>query len=118
MNFRESVVVWRLECRRVLARTDGGTATYTGGSGTSALTFSYTVAAGQNTPDLTVTALNLNGGTITDVVGNTAIVNGAVAKPPATLQIDTPASTVNSSATSGTCITSGTGDLRPGKIVT
>ena len=44
-----------------LALNDGGTATYTSGSGTSALTFSYTVAAGQNTPDLMVTAVNLNG---------------------------------------------------------
>ena len=30
-----------------LTLNDGGTASYTGGSGTSALTFSYTVAAGQ-----------------------------------------------------------------------
>ena len=30
-----------------LTLNDGGTATYTGGSGTSALTFTYTVAAGQ-----------------------------------------------------------------------
>ena len=51
---------------------DGGTATYTGGSGTSALTFSYTVAAGQNTPDLMVTAVNLNGATISDGAGNAA----------------------------------------------
>ena len=34
-----------------LTLNDGGTATYTGGSGTNALTFSYTVAAGQNTAD-------------------------------------------------------------------
>ncbi|MGQ7334333.1 hypothetical protein ACTGXQ_13450, partial [Streptococcus suis] len=32
-----------------LTLNNGGTATYTGGSGSSALTFSYTVAAGQNT---------------------------------------------------------------------
>ena len=51
---------------------DGGTATYTSGSGTNALTFSYTVAAGQNTPTLTATAVNLNGATITDGAGNTA----------------------------------------------
>ena len=38
-----------------LTLNDGGTATYTGGSGTNALTFSYTVGAGQNTSDLTVT---------------------------------------------------------------
>ena len=32
-----------------LTLNDGGTATYTGGNGTNALTFSYTVAARQNT---------------------------------------------------------------------
>ena len=47
-----------------LILNDRGTATYTGGSGTNLLTFVYTVAAGQNTPGLTVTALNLNGATI------------------------------------------------------
>ena len=31
-----------------LTLNDGGTATYTSGSGTNALTFNYTVAAGQN----------------------------------------------------------------------
>ena len=46
-----------------LTLNDGGTATYTGGSGTNALTFSYTVGAGQNTADLAVTAVNLNGAT-------------------------------------------------------
>ena len=55
-----------------MALNDGGTATYTSGSGTSALTFSYTVAAGQNTPDLAVTAVNLNGATISDGAGNAA----------------------------------------------
>ena len=43
-----------------LTLNDGGTATYTSGSGTNALTFSYTVGAGQNTSDLAVTAVNLN----------------------------------------------------------
>ena len=33
-----------------LSLNDGGKAFYTGGSGGSALTFAYTVAAGQNTP--------------------------------------------------------------------
>ena len=55
-----------------LTLNDGGTATYTGGSGTNALTFSYTVAAGQNTSDLTATAVNLNSATITDGAGNAA----------------------------------------------
>ena len=47
-----------------LTLNDGGTATYTGGSGTGALTFSYTVAAGQNTASLAATAVNLNGATV------------------------------------------------------
>ena len=53
-----------------LTLNDTGTATYTSGSGTNALTFSYTVAAGQNTPALAVTGINLNGATITDSAGN------------------------------------------------
>ena len=55
-----------------LTLNDGGTATYTGGSGTSVLTFTYKVAAGQNTPDLSVTKVNLNGATIHDGAGNAA----------------------------------------------
>ena len=55
-----------------LTLNDGGTATYTGGSGTGALTFSYTVAAGQNTASLSATAVNLNGATVQDGSGNAA----------------------------------------------
>ena len=55
-----------------LTLNDGGTATYTGGSGTNALTFSYTVGAGQNTASLAATAVNLNGATIKDGAGNAA----------------------------------------------
>src|SRR5258707_780283 len=51
-------------CALSLSRNDGGMATYTGGSGTTALTFSYTVAAGQNTPDLFVSSFSLNGATV------------------------------------------------------
>lgn len=72
-----------------LTLNDGGTATYQGGSGSSALAFSYSVAAGQNTSDLTVTAFNANGATITDSVGNPANMAGAVTNPPGTLQVDT-----------------------------
>ena len=51
-------------------------ANYTGGSGTSTLTFSYTVAAGHTTLDLDyvgTTALALHGGAIRDSAGNAAI---------------------------------------------
>ena len=53
-----------------LLLNDGGTASYTGGSGTSTLTFAHTATAGQNTADLTVTGSALNGATILDGAGN------------------------------------------------
>ncbi len=48
----------------------------------TALTFSYTVAAGQNTADLIISALNLNGATITGG-GNAANLTGATNYNPA-----------------------------------
>jgi beta-glucanase (GH16 family) len=76
-----------------LTLNDGGTATYTSGSGTNALTFSYTVAAGQNTTDLAVTAVNLNAATVTDAAGNAAVLTAAVTTLAGMLQIDTTAPT-------------------------
>ena len=55
-----------------LSLNNGGTASYTGGSGTNALTFSYTVGAGEDTSDLAVTVFNLNGATVSDAAGNSA----------------------------------------------
>src|SRR5262249_3766212 len=55
-----------------LALNSGGTASYTGGLG-STLTFTYTVASGQRSPDLDynrTTALTLNNGNIKDTVSN------------------------------------------------
>ena len=54
-----------------LTLNDGGTATFTGGSGTNALAFSYKVAAGQTASSLAATSVNLNGATIADTSGNT-----------------------------------------------
>ncbi len=101
-----------------LTLNDGGTATYTGGSGTSALTFSYTVGAGQNTADLAVTGVSLNSATVKDSSGNATSLSGAVTNPSGTLQIDTAAPSVSSVAASGTGITSGNGNLGVGKVVT
>ena len=101
-----------------LTLNDGGTATYTGGSGTNALTFSYTVAAGQNTADLAVTAVNLNSATVKDGAGNAANLTGAVTTPAGTLQIDTTTPSVSSVVASGTGITAGSGDLGVGSVVT
>jgi hypothetical protein len=60
----------------LLALNSGGTALYTSGNGTAALTFTYSVAAEQNTPHLdeaSSSALTLNGGAIADFNGVTAI---------------------------------------------
>ncbi len=59
-----------------LTLNDGAVVNYASGSGTTTLTFSYAVAAGQNTADLdyaSTTALALNGGTILDAAGNAAV---------------------------------------------
>ena len=95
-----------------LTLNDGGTATYTGGSGTTALTFSYTVAAGQNTAGLAATAVNLNSATITDGAGNAASLSltGLTQTGP---QIDTTTPTISSLAESPS-----SGDLDAGKTVT
>ena len=74
-----------------------GIGAYSGTSGTTALTFLYTVAAGQNTSDLTVTALLLNGSAITLPGSPTnADLSGAATNPAGILQIDTQAPTVTS----------------------
>ena len=64
-----------------LTLNDGGTATYTGGSGTDVLTFSYTVASiDTSVSTLAITAVNLPSGvTITDSSGNAANMAGAEA---------------------------------------
>ncbi len=99
-----------------LTLNDGGTATYTGGSGTSALTFSYTVGAGQNTAGLAATAVNLNAASITDGQGDTATLSltGLTQTGP---QIDATTPSVSSVATSGTGISSGSGVLDAGETV-
>ena len=101
-----------------LTLNDGGTATYTGGSGSSALTFIYTVAAGQNTADLAVTTVNLNSATVKDGTGNAANLSGAMTNPAGTLQIDTAPATVSTLTASGQGITGGVGNLVAGSVVT
>jgi hypothetical protein len=87
VNLNEAVTV--ADGTPTLTLNDGGVATYTGGSGSNALTFKYTVAAGQNTADLAVTAVNLNSASVTDGSGNATNLSGAVTTPNGTLQIDT-----------------------------
>ena len=98
-----------------LTLNDGGTATYTGGSGSGALTFSYTIASGQNTSGLAVTAVN---GTITDLAGNALTTTANLPANFAGVVIDTTTPSVSSVVASGTGITAGSGDLDAGSVVT
>jgi hypothetical protein len=119
VNFSAAVTVDATGGSPGLTLNDGGTATYSGGSGTTALSFSYTVLAGQNTSDLIVSSLNLNGSTLKDAFGNNANLSGAANyNPTGILQVDTTAPTIASISTSGTGIASGNGHLNAGKIVT
>ena len=109
LNLNEAVTV--AGGTPTLTLNDGGTATYTAGSGTNALTFSYTVGAGQNTASLAATAVNLNSATITDGAGNAAnlSLSGLTRSGP---QIDTTTPTIASLETPST------GDLNAGNNVT
>ncbi len=119
VNFSEPVTVNTTGGSPTLTLNDGGTATFTGGSGSTALTFSYTIAAGQTTPDLTISAFNLNGAVVIDGAGNAATLTGATNYNPAgTLQINVTAPTFASIVPTGTGITSGSGDLNAGKVIT
>ncbi len=98
-----------------LSLNDGGTATYTGGSGSTALTFSYTVGSTDSAESaLAVTQLNLpNGATISDGNGNTPNFAGAAATFSG-LQISAPSGPTLTSITESPT----TGDLDAGKSVT
>ncbi len=84
-----------------LTLNDGGTATYIGGSGTNALTFSYTVGASDSTVSaLAVTGANLNGGSIVNGAGTAANLSGAVTTLTG-LAIDPPSTTTTTTTTAG-----------------
>ena len=88
VNFSAVVTVVSTSGLPTLTLSDGAVAAYAGGSGSTALTFGYTVAPGQNTSDLAVTAFSLNGSTVN------ATLTGAVTNPAGILQIDTTPPTV------------------------
>ena len=97
-----------------LTLNDGGTATYNAAASTpTSLVFSYTVAAGQNTADLTVTATALNGATVADAAGNAPNLGSLIGNPVGILQIDTTAPTLAAATTAPTA-----GDLGIGQVVT
>jgi hypothetical protein len=97
-----------------LALNDGGTAIYSAaGSTPTSLVFVYTVAAGQNTADLAITAAALNGATITNAAGAAGDLSSTVVNPAGILRIDTIAPTITGVTTSPA-----PGDLPLGQVVT
>ncbi len=87
-----------------LTLTDGGSASYVGASSTpTALAFRYAVRAGDVAQALGVSALSLNGGTVTDAAGNALVSSGAAGTPAGAPQVDGVAPTVSGlSAAAGT----------------
>ena len=88
VNFNANVTVGDLNGLPTLRLSNGREARYSGGSGSSALTFRYDTSEGDDTQDLTVQALNLNGATIKSG-GLDVILTGATTNPAGTLAIDT-----------------------------
>jgi len=91
LNMNTNIIVDTTNGTPTLSLNDGEAATYAGGTGTNQLSFTYTVASGDNTPALAITAVNLNGATVQDVNGHDADLSGAVGNLQGTLQIDTTA---------------------------
>ena len=76
VTFNEPVTVNTTSGRPQLTLANGGVAVYTAGSGSTTLTFDYTVAGGQSTTDLdygSAGALGLVGGTIKNAAGTAAV---------------------------------------------
>ncbi len=75
-----------------IALLSGKYATYASGSGSNKLIFTYTVATGDTDANglaIVANALNLNGGTLTDTAGNTAVITHAAVADNADHMIDT-----------------------------
>ena len=119
VNFSENVIVTGTPRITLTTGTPATTnINYSSGSGTSTLTFNYTVVAGNSSADLdynATTALALNGGTIRDAATNNATLT--LASPGAanslgankSLVIDTTAPTVTNITSSNSNGTYGTG---------
>ena len=71
MCIRDSVIVDTTLGSPTLAFSAAGTASFTGAAG-NVLTFTYTSEDGDNSADLDVSALSLNGAVIEDAAGNAA----------------------------------------------
>jgi hypothetical protein len=106
VNFSENVTVAGGTPRLALTFTSGTVyANLTGGSGTSALTFAYTVlVSDSSSPSITVASLDLNGATIRDSAGNDTLVT--LSSPANTIVVSNGGATLVWQNGSGSTITS------------
>ncbi len=74
-NFSEAITVTGTPVLQLTVGSSTINATYTSGTGTTAIRFTYTVQSGQNDTNgiTTLSPLNLNGGTLRDASGNNAV---------------------------------------------
>jgi hypothetical protein len=111
VNFSEAVTVTGTPQLTLETGATDAVVNYASGSGTSSLTFTYTIAAGHTSSDLdyqSTSALALNGGSITDAAGNSA--NLTLANPGAAnslganknIVIDTTVPTISAIASQST----------------
>ena len=85
-------------------------ANYAGGSGSTALTFTYTIQSGQtdaNGISIDANSLSLNGGTLKDAAGNDATLTHSLVFDNGSYMVDTTAPTFDVSPTAGTVTSSG-----------
>ena len=100
-TFSEAVTVDTTSGTPYLSLNIGGTtvqAAYASGSGTTALTFTYTVLSGQtdaNGISIDLNSLNLNSGTIKDAAGNSATITHTAVTDNASYMVDTTAPTAS-----------------------
>jgi surface protein len=124
VNFSEAVTVSTLSGIPTLDLDIGGTnvqANYASGTGTSALTFTYTIQEGLNDSNgisINTDSLNLNSGTIKDVAGNDATLNHSAVADNSGYRVDTTTMTISNVALTGSTKTTAGNTLIAGDTVT
>ena len=124
LTMNESVTVNTSLGSPTLTLNDGATATYDANASNpsaGSLVFDYSVGVVDQTPQLAVTQVNLNGATIEDANGNAAVLSGAITVPSngevgVNLQVG-PASVTGVYASQDGNIYAGSGDATTGQIV-
>ena len=108
VTFNEAVTVSGTPQLPLTVGTETRQAAYTGGSGSSALVFSYTVVADDSDDDgveVEGNTLTANGGTIQDAAGNAAALAHAAITADVAHRVDTAAPTVTTTTISGDVLT-------------